>query len=169
MKEREAKIKLEFRRQLGLRISEPLPAGGNSNDGNTGSKFFEEWKIVANITGLDEEILERFYVILSVINSRADINVSAFDAYTEATRVLFNKLYGWYAMTPTVHKLLIHGSDVIKHAILPIGMLGEDGQETRNKCIRNYREHHARKFSRVANLEDVFRRLLITSDPVITL
>lgn len=169
VKERQAKIKTEFQKQLGLRISEPLPSGGNSNDGNTARRFFAAWKTVSNITGLDEGLLEHFHIILSTINSRADINVEAFQTYAEETRQLYNKLYSWYAMTPTVHKLLVHGGDVIEHALLPIGMLSEEAQETRNKCIRNFREHHARQFSRVANLEDVFNRLLITSDPVISL
>lgn len=47
----------------------------------------------------------------------------------------------------------------MKHAILPISMLSEDEQKMRNKCIRKNREHHARKLSRLANIEDVFRRL----------
>ena len=46
--------------------------------------------------------------------------------------------------------------------------MSEEAQEARNKDIRSYREHHARKFSRAATNEDVFRRLLLSSDPVIS-
>lgn len=44
-------------------------------------------------------------------------------------------------------------------------MMSEDAQEARNKDIRNYREYFARKTSRKENMEDVMKRLLISSDP----
>ena len=169
VKEREREIKIAFWEQLGLRIGEPLPSGGNSNDGNTARKFFKEWKEIADRTGLDKTLLEGFHVILSVINSRNEINVDEFQSYTEKIRPLYVSLYGWYPLSPTAHKLLVHGATIIRHAILPIGMLSEEPQETRNKTIRNFREHHARKFSRVVNIEDVFKRLLLTSDPILAL
>lgn len=53
--------------------------------------------------------------------------------------------------------------------VLPIGMYGEEAQESRNKSIRKYRELHARKFNREKNIEDVFKRLLLTSDPLLSL
>lgn len=89
--------------------------------------------------------------------------------YAEETRVLYNKLYGWYALSPTVHKLLVHGAAIIKHSLLPIGMFSEEAGESRNKSIRKFRESHSRKFNREVNLEDTFKRLLLTSDPVISL
>ena len=36
-------------------------------------------------------------------------------------------------MPPTVHKILIYSSAVIKNAILPIGQLSEEAQEACNK------------------------------------
>lgn len=40
-------------------------------------------------------------------------------------------------------------------------------QERRNKDIRNYREHHARKNSRANTMEDQLHHLLASSDPVV--
>lgn len=34
-------------------------------------------------------------------------------------------LYPWYYLPPSVHKILVHASDVINHAFLPIGELSE--------------------------------------------
>lgn len=45
----------------------------------------------------------------------------------------------------------------------------EKANESRNKSIRKFRESHGRTFNREINLEDVFDRLLLTSDPVISL
>ena len=72
-------------------------------------------------------------------------------------------------MPSSVHKILIHGESIINHfAVLPIGQLSEDAQESRNKDYKNFRLHHARKCSRSATNEDVFHTLLYTSDPYIT-
>ena len=70
-------------------------------------------------------------------------------------------------MTPTLHKILIHSSTVIKHALLPIGQLSEEASEARNKHFRLYRQKYARKFSREACNRDVINRLLLTSDPLL--
>jgi hypothetical protein len=39
-------------------------------------------------------------------------------------------------MPPTVHKLLIHGADIIENEVLPIGQLSEVAQEARNKDFK---------------------------------
>lgn len=71
-------------------------------------------------------------------------------------------------MSTTVHKILIHSSEIISYAILPIGQLGEEAQEGRNKDIKKYRESFSRKFSRQKNMEDIFHHLLTSSDPYIS-
>lgn len=78
------------------------------------------------------------------------------------------ELYPWYMMSTAVHKILIHGHLIIEWAPLPIGQLSEDAQESRNKDIKAFRERFARKFSREPNVQDVFQRLLVSSDPLIT-
>ena len=67
-----------------------------------------------------------------------------------------------------MHKILIHSSEIISYFLVPIGQLGEEAQESRNKDIKRYREFHARKFSRIENLEDIFHSLLVSSDPFIS-
>lgn len=71
-------------------------------------------------------------------------------------------------MSPTVHKILMHGAEVIEQAILPIGQLSEEASEARNKHLRKYRIDFARKFSRIDCNRDVLNRLLLTSDPLIS-
>lgn len=112
-------------------------------------------------------LLSRFNTILITISSKMDINIEAYEAYAEETRKLFVDLYSFYPLSPSVHKMLVHGATIIKHCLLPIGMMSEEVQERRNKCIRRFRENHSRKFNRLVNIEDVFKRLMITSDPFI--
>lgn len=167
--DRQDTIRQSLRDELGLRISAAVPGGGNSNDGNTADVFFANVAIVSRITGLDEELLERISALLTVLNSRERIDAAAYRLYAEETRKLYIKLYDWYPLSPTLHKILVHGADIIKRSLLPIGMLSEEAQEARNKSIRKFRQFHARKFNRTVNLEDVFKRLMFTSDPVVSL
>lgn len=46
--------------------------------------------------------------------------------------------------------------------------MSEDAQESCNKYIKRFREDFTRKCSRVKTMEDLFRRLLLTSDPLIS-
>lgn len=63
---------------------------------------------------------------------------------------------------------MIHGSQVIRFALLPIGQLSEEAQESRNKDYRRIREHNTRKSSRLNTTEDLVHMLLASSDPVIS-
>ncbi|XP_029053996.2 uncharacterized protein LOC114881388 [Osmia bicornis bicornis] len=153
---------------MGLLVDMPKQGYGNSNDGNTSRRFFKKPEISARITGVDIRLIRRFKVILEVISSGHKINVEKFGIYTMDTAKLYVQLYSWYPMTPTVHKVLIHGPLVIQDALVPIGQLSEEAMEARNKYVRNYRLNHARKFSREGCNMDVLKRLLVTSDPLIS-
>lgn len=71
-------------------------------------------------------------------------------------------------MPTSVHIVLLHGYDIIKAAPLLIGQLSEDAQEARNKDIRRYRENFSRKFTHEKTMWDMFNRLLVSSDPLIS-
>ena len=76
--------------------------------------------------------------------------------------------YSWYPMTATVHKILVHGSQLIESSVLPIGSLGENASEARNKFYKRDRQFHARQNSRENNLTDVFNMAMDSSDPFIS-
>lgn len=72
-------------------------------------------------------------------------------------------------MPSSIHKLLIHGADIITHfGMLPIRRLSEEASEARNKDFRNYTENYSRKVSRTATNEDILHTLLSSSDPKLT-
>lgn len=102
------------------------------------------------------------------MSSGLPINPEKFKVYTLETRNLYLELYPWFYMPSTVHKVLVHGSEIIQHCLLPIGLLSEEAQESRNKDFRNYRERFTRKTSRKDTNQDLLHRLLITSDPIIS-
>ena len=140
-------IQTQFRRKLGLIVDRPKPGCGSSKDGNTARRFFQNAAISTEITGVDENLIHQFHVILQVILSRFDIDDEKFKDYCVNTAHLFVALYPWYYMPTSVHKVLIHGAEIVKYALLPIGQLSEDAYESRNKDIKNFQLHHSRKCS----------------------
>lgn len=165
IKNRKREIQEKFKVELGLIVDVPKPGYGSSNDGNTSRRFFANAKVSSEITGVDLNLIERFGVILEVISSGYKINVERFSEYCRETAKLYVELYSWHPMSPTVHKILIHGSLVVQHALLPIGILSEEAAEARNKHFRQYRQNFSRKFSREDSNFDILNRLLLTSDP----
>lgn len=71
-------------------------------------------------------------------------------------------------MLTLVHKLLIHGPEIIKYSVLPIGQMSEDAHEACNNFFIIYRSNFARKHYRQKTMEDVFKRFLFASDPEIS-
>ena len=60
-------------------------------------------------------------------------------------------------MSVTVHKILIHSSEVNKTSFLSIGQLSDKSQEARNKDFCRFREHHSRKKSRISTNIDLLK------------
>ena len=106
--------------------------------------------------------------ILKTLSSGLPIDVERFRDYCSSTAALYVECYSWYFMPPTVNKILIHGASIVKAALLPIGQLSEEALESRHKDIRRFRDQHSRKFSRMVSFEDIFRRLLLSWDPIIS-
>lgn len=95
---------------------------GTTNNGNTARRFFKNAEKSAEITGINLDLIQRFGVILSVLSSGYEIDVNAFEVYSLETAQRFIQLYPWFYMPTSIHKILIHGADVIRHALLPIGL-----------------------------------------------
>lgn len=133
MKQRKLKIQNEFRSRLGLLVDMPKQGFGSSNDGNTARRFFKNYKISAEITSISENLIYQFYVILQCLSSGQSISIDKFEIYCWETTELYTNLYSWYYMPPSVHKILIHGSSIVKSFTLPIGILSEEDQESRNR------------------------------------
>lgn len=69
-------------------------------------------------------------------------------------------------MPTTVHKILMHGPEIISSSLLLIGLMFEEAHESYNKSIEKFRKDFSRKNSIKQTMEDVFLRLLIMSKNV---
>lgn len=76
------------------------------------------------------------------------MNVDAFETYCKSAAELYVEQYSWFHMPPSVHIILLHGHQIIRNAILPIGMYSEEAQESSNKIIKKFRNDYSRKTSR---------------------
>jgi hypothetical protein len=154
-----------------LKVDFPKSSGsGSSNDGNTARRAFSAkyHQKFAEILGLELWLVKGLSTVLSAINSGLPINANKFGEYCSSLGQQYVQKNNWYHMPVTLHKLLLHGKEVVKGSKLPIGMLSEQAGESRNKLYRQFREFHARKTSLTDNLTDVFNRSMDSSDPIIS-
>ncbi|KAK2578835.1 hypothetical protein KPH14_012190 [Odynerus spinipes] len=84
-----------LRKELGLIVDIVKQGKGTTNDGNSARRFFADPVISARATGLDEEIIYRFAVILQAIASGERINSDKFGEYAKTTAEKYVTVYGW--------------------------------------------------------------------------
>lgn len=140
MAERKKNIIDDMKNRMGLLVDIPKPGFGTTNDGNSARRFFQNPGLASSITGIEEQLIKRLGIILRTMASGYTIDVEAFRNYSIETANIYIHFYPWYYMPAGVHRILLHGADIIKSAVLPIGMLSEEAMESRNKDFRNYRE-----------------------------
>ncbi|KAF2890276.1 hypothetical protein ILUMI_15897 [Ignelater luminosus] len=87
---------------------------------------------------MDYRLIYRLKVILEAISSGFRIDTKSFGTCCMETAKLYVELYSWQLMTPTLHKILMHGSLKIEKALLPTGQLSKEAAEARNKHFRLY-------------------------------
>jgi hypothetical protein len=73
----------------------------------------------------------------------------------------------WYNISPTIHKIVVHGAAIIDAIDLPLGLLSEEPSESNNKEIRKAKTQHSRRNSPVNTMMDTYNRGMDKSDPVI--
>lgn len=103
-----------------------------------------------------------------MLSSGFAIDADKFEFFCLDVAELFVKCYGWYNMPQSLHRILIHGHEVVRRMTLPIGFLSEEALESRNKDFKKFRERFTRKAKREYTNVDIFRRLMCTSDPIIS-
>ena len=154
---------------MGLLVDISTAGFENTNDGNTSRRFFSDPQTSSCITGVNIGLIKNCSIILETLSSGYKIDIKKFEKFGELTAELYVEIYGWYPMTPKMHKILRHGATIIDQAIMPIGQLSEEVAEARNKHFRDYRQNFSRKFSREICNRDIINRLLLSSDPLLSI
>ena len=168
VKRKKQEIHDRFKVKLGLKVDEPKQGAGNTNNGNTARRAFQNEKVFADVCGLDQDLIHRYHMILVALSCKLPLDPKVFGTYCRETAELQLQLYPWFRFPVSIHVVLIHGTRILSSSVLPIGMMSEEAQESRNKDNKIYRRMHARKTSRTDNISDVFHRLMVTGDIVIS-
>lgn len=117
------KIQTLLWEKLSLIVDQPKAEGsGISNDGNTIRRAFQNVDLLSQYLGLDRELLHRFKIILIILCVQFPVIAVIFEEFCIITAKLYVSLYPWYPMPATIHKVLIHGGQIIQNSLLPVGM-----------------------------------------------
>ena len=166
--------------KTGLKIDQPSKDGGTSSTGNIARLCFSDQKnflywiqtmLPANQHESIGMILNNLSVILRIFSCNRKIDTNELDTLCKETYEYILTHFPWVNITPSLHKVLAHSTELIRDCNDGFGMkdFSEEAVESSNKLIRRYREHLARKNSFTVNIRDIFVRLLSHSDPVLNI
>ena len=166
---RKEKIKKPWlRSQLGLNVDQRREGGfGNTNTGNVARKAFANAVITAQICGVSPMLISNLETIHRALAMDKDINTEEFEKFCNETLEIYFSEAGWYNIPPTLHKILVHGKEIIEAMPIAIGITSEEGSESNIKFARQFYKHHTRKNCHKNTMFDLFHRLMDVSDPVI--
>ncbi|GBP71305.1 hypothetical protein EVAR_57689_1 [Eumeta japonica] len=112
-------VQQQFKQRLGLIVDKPRSGrSGTSNDGNTARRFFSNSSISAEITGLEKDLIDRCHNLLQCPSSGYKINNVAFKEYALDPALKLVAAYPGTTHPRLYIRSLIHGSEVIDHAII---------------------------------------------------
>ena len=94
---------------------------------NTARRFFKRPDIASQILGIPAELIWGIGEIWTTLTSGQFINTEMFGEFCENWMEFYeNSDVNWYLLSPTIHKVLKHGKEVIEHFPLPIGWFSEE-------------------------------------------
>jgi hypothetical protein len=73
----------------------------------------------------------------------------------------------WYDIPPSLHRVLVHGKEIVEATHLPIGITCKEGAESNTKFARRFHENHTRKTSQEDTMSDLFHQMMDFSDPIV--
>ena len=112
-------------------------------------------------------MVEDIKTLLICVSSRYKIDPVAYDRVALRAFQSYIRSYAWYNLSPTLHRLLIHGGEIARHLPVPTGLLTEEGLEKKHSDVKKGRRDHCRTTNRHDNMSDMLHRALDMSDPVL--
>ncbi|XP_067637052.1 uncharacterized protein [Eurosta solidaginis] len=90
-----------FYKEISLRVDCPKYGYGNTNDGNSSRRFYENDEVTARITGVDRDIVKRLGVIINILNCHEQVIGPKFGEYVSKTTEMLHQKYPEKKLTPT--------------------------------------------------------------------
>ena len=162
-------IQNAFMRKKGLRVDFPDKRGGTSTTGNTVRKAFRDPEFMAKTLQLPLALIVGIRDVWIAMRCGSPIYPEKFQEKCDAVLEIYRKKIPFKNMIPSLHKILVHGSLILK--LIPEhmtwAMFSEEPLEANNKWIKKWSNQRSRQSSRKLRLSDVFQRQLDRSDPII--
>ena len=154
---------------MGLVVDQRREGGfGTTNTGNVVRKAFANAeKTASTICGVSTMLVSNLDIIRRTLASGQDIDPEKFHSFCKETLDEYMTSAKWYNIPPTLHKVLVHGKEIIKATPMPVGWTSEEGSESNTKFARRFHTSHTRKTSQEDTMSDLFNRLMDISDPVV--
>ena len=116
-----------------------------------------------------KDILLRLCAAVKVINSqKRKVNIEKLRAITQEAYKKLVLHFPWVAISPSVHRILGHSWEVVLlNNKFGLGNISEEGLESLNKYIRDFRRSGARKDNTFNNFVDTFHHMWDRSRPTI--
>ena len=123
--------------------------------------------LVADQCQVPIAFVKGIYVVWIALSSSLPICPEKFQNYCNSLKQIYVNNVEWYPLSPTLHKVLEHGSLVME--LFPdsvtSGILSEEPAESSNKDVKRFQTNLARQNSHENRNLDVFHRLMDRSDP----
>ena len=163
------KIQEECAREKGLLVDIPNGNGGTTTDGNVVRKLFKDPQFLSDCLGLPLEFIKKIIHVWIAIRSNLKLCPKKFKEMCDGVFTLYKKHFPWAEMCPTLHRVLAHGWIILEKFpdTMTVAMVSEEGLEHNNKWIRDFVLRRAFHSSRKRRLQDVMKRLMDRSDPII--
>ena len=123
--------------------------------------------ILASECNVPIQFVKGIYVIWLALASSLPISPQKFQTYCDSVKECYVQNVDWYPLSPTLHKILEHGSQVLElfPDSITSGLLSEEPGESSNKDVKKFQIEHSRQDSVEHRTLDPFHRLLERSDP----
>lgn len=152
-----------------VRPDQVIQGKGTSNTGNLARKCLEEPEKFARALGVNTKLVCNLSIILKAYRCGLELLVDDLEKFSIETYELHYETYPWACLNPSVHKLLMHGPDIVRQFPLPIAYYAEDALESMHKVHRETVRDHSRRNTRENTILDTFNRAVYLSDPLISM
>eukprot|EP00732_Lithocolla_globosa_P002754 Lithocolla_globosa_v1_NODE_1924_length_2258_cov_3.798003.p1 type:complete len:586 gc:universal NODE_1924_length_2258_cov_3.798003:391-2148(+) len=159
-----------IKQRTGQLMDFPNPGGsGTTTDGNCARALMGSPVVLAEILGMDEELIERLGVCCSALSSGLQLDSAKVQVYFITTYKRAVDKYPWYPLPASVHAALLHTYRLILYFPLPITYLTEEAGETCNRIYRYLLEWHCRKDTKLHSMTDLLTGRLVATAPKVVL
>lgn len=167
--QRKLDIQKAFRKELNIIIDKPKAGFSVSTaEAASAKRAFVAEDEFSRLTGIDRELIHRFGVILTVLSCEYEVLTEEFGEYCLGTADYFMTQYRWFQLPTAVHKILYHGNMILGDFIVPIGMMSEAAQISRNKDTVSFSSRHAKNEGREQVMTEIIKQLMVLGDPMVS-